>query len=182
MFLPLKIDNEITLKLPDSYQDANDLYQLIQQSVTSLGKWLPWVYLTVTVNDELRFLNQSMDEYYQGKSLSAVIIYQGKSAGMISFNRFDTKQKIGEIGYWLGNQFIGKGIMHRSVLGMCKFGFTELALDKIIIDAAVDNFPSNQVAHTCGFKLAQIKENSIKLTDGWHDANQWVLSKDEFKL
>ncbi|MCF6514590.1 GNAT family N-acetyltransferase [Lactobacillus sp. S2-2] len=112
-------------------------------------------------------------------SLNVIIKYHDKAVGTISFNNIDKKNRIADIGYWLSPIFEHQGIMARSLNAMCKIGFIEYNLNKIIINAVIDNDKSNQVAKKAGFHLDGTFRDQELLSDGFHDENQWSLLKRE---
>lgn len=176
-----KIDNEVRLALPRPKIDAEAVFHLMDESRDELKTWLPWVNDTKTVADEEKFLATTLAEFGTGDSMSTIILYKNQPAGMISFNRFRSMDKSAEIGYWLGTKFVGKGIMHRAVSGMCHTGFIDYRVNKIEIHAAIDNERSNHVAQQAGFHLdGCIRANEL-LSDGFHDGNIWTLLKNEWK-
>lgn len=176
-----KIDEEVSLALPRPKLDATPLFALIDDSRAQIAQWLPWVEKLKSIADEETFLMKMMARFGTGSSLNAVIRFKGQAAGMISFNKFHAMDQSTDIGYWLGNQFVGNGIMHRAVAGMCDLGFTDYHVHKIIIEAAVDNRRSNQVAEKAGFTCDGSVRANMLLADGYHDGNIWTMLADEWQ-
>ena len=83
--------------------------------------------------------------------MNLVLWYRDEPVGMISFNHFRPSDESGDIGYWLKKSVRGRGLAHQAVLAMCRIGFEEYGVNKVIIRAAVDNSPSNAVAQKAGF-------------------------------
>jgi ribosomal-protein-serine acetyltransferase len=111
-----------------------------------------------------------------------VIYYQNQPAGMISFNHFRRTDQSADIGYWLADRFTGQNIMHRAVQGICQLGFADYQLNKMVINAAVENTRSNQVAQNAGFKLdGTLRANELLLDGCFHDENHWSLLKNEWQ-
>ena len=57
-----------------------------------------------------------------------------------------------EIGYWLAKPYWGQGIMTAVVERICKIGFEEFGLIKILAHVFVDNIASAAVLQKCGFQ------------------------------
>ncbi len=176
-----QIDNEISLALPRPKIDAEPLFNLIDESRKELEPWLSWVSNTKSVEDEEKALSDDMEHFGTRYSLNTIILFQNHPAGMISFNKFRAKDQSTEIGYWLGTKFVGNGIMHRAVLGLCGIGFNEYKVHKIEIMAVVENQRSNNVAKQAGFHFDGSARAIRLLSDGFHDGNIWTLLEDEFK-
>lgn len=176
------VDNQIDLALPRPEIDSPALFSLIVASRKKLVAWLPWVLKIKSAEDELTFLKSVCQHYGEGKSLNTVIYYENQPAGMISFNKFKKTDQSADIGYWLGNKFTKKGIMQRSVKAMCQLGFNDYQLNKIVINAAVENQPSNHVAQRCSFHFDGVLRANEYLIDGhFHDENHWSLLRSEWE-
>ena len=175
-----KVDQDINSVLPRSEIDAEPLFRLIDESRATLTPWLPWVPNVMSPEDEKQALVESLQQYGKSVSLDTLIRYQGDLAGMISFNSINAANQSADLGYWLGNKFVGKGIIHHAVISMCSIGFNDYRLNKIEIIATVENQRSNQVAKEAGFHFdGHIR--SVELDqDGFHDGNLWSLLKEEW--
>lgn len=160
-----QIDDELSLALPRPKIDAQPLFDLVNNSRHELAAWLPWVPAMTSVADEEKFLTTVLEHFGTNTSVNLVIRYHDQAAGMISFNSFNTLSHSTEIGYWLGNQFAGKNIMHRAVLAMCDLGFIDYNLNKIEIHAAVNNDRSNHVA----------KKPVLRLMEQAGPLNYWTM-------
>jgi RimJ/RimL family protein N-acetyltransferase len=69
--------------------------------------------------------------------------------GMIGLERID--QGAAEVGYWMGAEERGRGLMSASVRLVCRHGF-ETGLERIQWRAIVGNRASAAVARGCGFR------------------------------
>lgn len=176
-----QVDNEVFLAIPRPEIDAKPLFKLVDDSRQQLEPWLPWVSNMKSFKDEEEFLFSAMKHFGTGYSLNTVIIFKNQAAGMISFNKFRAMDQSTEIGYWLGTKFVGNGIMHRAVSGMCDIGFSDYKVHKIEIRAAVENQRSNHVAQKAGFNLDGLVRANELLSDGFHNENIWTLLSNEWK-
>ena len=112
--------------------------------------------------------------------MNLVLWYRDEPVGMISFNHFRPSDESGDIGYWLKKSVRGRGLAHQAVLAMCRIGFEEYGVNKVIIRAAVDNSPSNAVAQKAGFHHDGTRRAGEKLADGFHDENEYSLLRSEW--
>ncbi|TPR39828.1 N-acetyltransferase [Apilactobacillus micheneri] len=177
---PYKIDNEISLILPNPEKHGPTMFNLIKVNRSYLAKWLPWANALKLVNDEVSFLNDNLKQYFAQNSLNLLIQYRNQLVGTISFNNINHNRKLADIGYWMGKEYSGHNIMHRCVLGMLSIGFEQYGLNKIMINAAVDNIASNHVAKNCDFHLDGVLREHELLLDGFHDENTWSMLKKEY--
>lgn len=177
-----KYDDEVSLSLPLPDKDSEALYDLIAESRATIAQWLPWAYELQSVADEKKFLKTTLSNFGLGVSLNCVVRYHNQPVGMISFNQFNKNHRHADIGYWLGNKWHHKNIMHRAVTAMLTIGFTEYNLRKIIINVDVNNDASNHVAQRLGCHLDGTKRDDILYYNGtFADMNEWTLLRSEWE-
>lgn len=177
--LSYQVTSDIILAVPRPQKDAPELFRLLDKHRQSFEYYLPWLSFTKDYHDEVRFLQSTNQHLGTGDSLNLVIWSKKQIAGMISFNHFDHTRDSADIGYWLGKEFQGQGIVTQAVIGICKLGFESYDLNRIIIQAATDNVASNAVAKRAGFKLEGTLRQNEKLHDGFHDENIYSYLKSD---
>lgn len=94
-------------------EDAEEFYELTIQSKSYLRRWLGWLDNINTVEDIATNIQSKLNELQKNNGLAKnfAIIYKGKIVGTIGFNKIDKMNSIGKIGYWLGEEYQGRGIM-----------------------------------------------------------------------
>jgi RimJ/RimL family protein N-acetyltransferase len=65
----------------------------------------------------------------------------------------DILRKNAEIGYWLAEDYWGKGIVTDAIHQIVKYGFENLDIVRIFARIYGTNIPSQKVVEKCGFKL-----------------------------
>ncbi|WP_099044387.1 GNAT family N-acetyltransferase [Leuconostoc citreum] len=177
-----KYDDDVSLSLPLPDNDAEALFALVENSRTTLAQWLPWANRLTSVDDEKNFLQKTLTHFGTGGSLNCVIRYRNEPVGMISFNTINKKRQQADIGYWLGNQWHHKNIMHRAVTALMTIGFDEYKLRKIIINVDVHNDASNHVAQKLNCHLDGTKrEDTSYGNDIFADMNEWTILRSEWE-
>ena len=78
------------------------------------------------------------------------IFLDGHLAGGAGF-RFGPFNVAGEIGYWIGSEFEGRGLVTRACRALIDYGFTDAGLHRIVIRAAPENTRSRAVPERLGF-------------------------------
>jgi ribosomal-protein-serine acetyltransferase len=126
------------------------MYQLINRSREHLRSWLPWVDGVTSEDDVKAFINISLDQVESGRGAHYALFHQGKMAGVTGFHPIDWPNRNAEIGYWLGEEFLGKGIVTRAAGILLHEGFCELGLNRIEIRCATENVRSRAVAKRLG--------------------------------
>lgn len=172
--LTYNVDSEIKLALPRPEIDGPKLFALIQAS-PNLGEFLPWVRLTKVAADEESFLHQCNEHWAKGRSLNLVIHYRNQVVGTLSLNSIHDCHA--DIGYWLGQEFEGRGIMSRSVAGLIslvKEDYPHIKRLELLADVA--NTRSNNVAKRLNFTFEACLKHRLKHYDGTiHSANLYAF-------
>ncbi|PTY78968.1 alanine acetyltransferase [Heyndrickxia sporothermodurans] len=145
-----KIDDELSLKLIE-LNDTAKVFELTNQSRGYLREWLPWLDSTTMIEDTKNFISSCLKGYSENKSLTTVILYDGEIVGTAGFNQLNWSNKTGQIGYWLSEDFQGKGIMTRVAKALTDYAFKELKLNKVEIKAAAENNKSRAIPERLGF-------------------------------
>lgn len=150
-----KIDERIALSLVQP-SFAKDYLAIVNQQREDLAQYLPWAANACDKTFFLTFINSSLHDYADGKSLTCAIVYEGQIVGNISFNKIDYKLSKASIGYWLSQKYRGRGIITKCVNSLIKIAFDELNLSKIEISVATTNLASRAVPERLDFKLEGI--------------------------
>ena len=159
-----EVDEELTLKMMNS-MNAERLFELTDRSRDYLKEWLPWLDHTTKVEHSKQFIEQAFQLHADRRALISGIFFRGELVGVISFNQFDWTNRIGYIGYWLGQDYQGKGITTRAVQALIDYGFDVLNLNRIDIRAAVENKASRAIPERLGFK----QEGLLRQTEWLYD-------------
>ncbi|UOQ46886.1 GNAT family N-acetyltransferase [Gracilibacillus caseinilyticus] len=175
-----KIDEELSLKLIE-LKDAEKVFALTESSRDYLREWLPWLDFTTKLEDTKAFIRNSLKGYAEGESLTTFIVYQNEIVGTASYNNLDRSNKIAYIGYWLGEDYQGKGIMTRVAGALTDYAINELNMNKVDIRAAAQNQKSRAVPEQLGF----VQEGSVRqaewLYDHYVDHVIYGMLADEWK-
>lgn len=145
-----KINNDISLK-PLRFKDATDFYNLINRNRDYLKEWLTWVDKVKEVNDSREFIKFTLKQAQDDMGFQAAIWYKGSLAGVIGFYNYNHENREASIGYWIGEEFRGKGIMSRTTKAIVNYGFTEMNLNRIEIRCAEYNLASQSIPKKLGF-------------------------------
>ncbi|MEK7171197.1 MAG: GNAT family N-acetyltransferase [Patescibacteria group bacterium] len=92
-------------------ENAPRLFQLVDESRERLGRWLPWVEHTKSEADSLTFIQQGLLDLEDDKAFHYGIWYDRQLVGVIGAHAWRADEKFLEIGYWIGKDFEGMGIM-----------------------------------------------------------------------
>ena len=175
-----QVSNEIELSLSIP-QYAEELFKLSDRNRNFLKEWLPWLDRITQESDTKDFLEAQLLKFQQGEALHVTIFYQNKLAGVVGYNEIDRANKIGYLGYWLGREYNGKGIMTQSVRELIEIGFDYYAFNRIDLRCAVANSRSRAIPERLGFTNEGIIRQAEKLSDRYVDHVVYGLLKDEYQ-
>lgn len=177
-----KIDEQVILRTFEE-NDAEAFYQLTIHSKEYLKEWLGWLDNIQTVEDTAENIQSRLNEVLEnrGHPISFAIIYNGEIAGTIGFGRIDQRNRTGVIGYWLGEQFQGRGIMSKSIEFLIGYGFNELQLNRIEIHVASENEKSRAIPERYGFKKEGVIRQAEFLYDHYVDHVLYGLLVEDWK-
>lgn len=174
-----KIDDELSLKMID-HRDAEELFELSDRSRDHIRTWLPWINFTKEVEDTRNYIKMSLKRYAENDGLTVCVLYNGKIAGVVDFHEIDDKNKMTSIGYWMGTEYIGKGLLTRACHFLFSFAFDELGMNRIEIRAAEKNVKSRGVPERLGFRQEGIIRQAAKLYDEYTDHVVYGMLKSEW--
>ncbi|MGJ3239500.1 MAG: GNAT family N-acetyltransferase [Anaerolineae bacterium] len=170
----LTVDADIHLRLHDSYQ-VDAFFNLIVDNHAHLSQWMVWVDNHQTVNDTYRYIMWEREQFAQRKGIATQVYYHNQVAGSAGLMIHDWSNGYGEIGYWLGEAFTGKGIITRAVRGLVNFAFNTLNLHKLVIRVAAENHKSAAVAKRLGFPLEGVQVQQQRIGDQYHDYHVYYM-------
>ena len=179
---PLHISSTITLK-PLSLSDAADIFRVIDSERAYLGKWLPFVPYTKTVDDSIQFVESVLSAPEETREMVFSIYAENIFVGLIGlkFAQYDKANKRAEIGYWLSEEHQKKGIVTQSVSALLDYAFSELGLNRVQIRCAVGNIPSKNIPRRLGFLLEGIERDGELLPDNqFADIEVYSILKKEW--
>lgn len=159
-----KINDDLALKLIE-LKDSNRVFELTDTSRNYLREWLPWLDTTTKLEDTIGFINMCLKGFSENRSLNTVILFKGNIVGVAGFNNINWSNKTAQIGYWLGEEYQGYGIMTRVAEALTEYAFKELALNKVEIRVAVGNKKSRSIPERLGF----INEGCIRQAEWLYD-------------
>ncbi len=160
--------------------DAEVVFQVIDKNRYYLKQWLPWLDDTKTVEDIRKYIQNDIVEFEKKEGCDFGIWYEGQWIGGIGLSSFGTKDRKTSIGYWLAEDFQGKGIMTDCVRTLVNYSFEQLNINRIVIRCAVENSKSRAITQRLGFKEEGVLRQSEWLYDHFVDLVIYSLLREEW--
>lgn len=164
-------------------EDAEEFYELTIQSKSYLRRWLGWLDNITTVEDIVTNIQSKLNEPQENNGLprNFAIIYKGKIVGTIGFNKIDKMNSIGTMGYWLGEEFEGQGIMSKAFQMIINYGFVDLQLNRIEVHVAEGNHQSRALPIRFDFQEEGTLREAEWLYDHYVDHVLYSLLASEWR-
>lgn len=146
----LKVDDEIELGLLEE-RHAQAVFELTDRNRVYIREWLPWVDFTNSAEDSKDFIKRSLKQFAENNGFQVGIWYQGELAGCMGYLYWHWPTRRTEIGYWLGQNYTGHGIMTRATRKLTEYAFSELGLNRVEIRCNPGNLKSRAVPERLGY-------------------------------
>lgn len=150
-------------------QYADELYALTDRNRAMLRQWLPWVDGATAPQKTRDFVTSQLALFAESKGLHTTIFHDGAIAGVLAFNAIDSLNQTGHIGYWLGADFQGKGIMTACVRELMRVGEEFYSLGRFEIRCAVGNAKSRAIPERLGFTNEGTLRRAERVNENWYD-------------
>lgn len=131
----LKVNDEILLELTDEHH-AHQLLSLVNVNRQYLREWLPWVDHMQTEENFLQYISRCKKQHEEGTDVGYMILFKNVPAGRLGIHYISSQNRSGAIGYWLAEEFTGKGIITKACIALINYCFDCLALNRIEIKCA----------------------------------------------
>lgn len=118
-------------------------------------------------------------ESSEERQLCRAIEVEGKAVGSVGvFCGTDVYEKSAELGYWLAEEFWGKGIMTQVVKQICRKAFEKFDIVRIYAEPFANNAGSKRVLEKAGFQLEGIMKNGVCKKGSVQDYCMYALLRD----
>lgn len=104
-----------------------------------------------------------------------------KVVGVLTLTRDALTPQSGEIGFWIGEKYWGRGLMTDALKLALEFGFTSLALEEITAWTFEKNVGSKKVLEKCGFRLDSIIRAAYFKYNEMQNRLNYKILRSEYK-
>lgn len=144
------ITQSLTLRLIDS-DDCQQLKTCITRSA-SLHQWIDWCHSDFSHDDAERFILATRLNWVKSQAYGFGVFSRDSDSlvGMVAINELYHTFNMASIGYWIADDYQGKGYGAAAVNALVEFCFAQLKLTRIEIVCDPDNQPSQRLIERCG--------------------------------
>lgn len=176
----IKVDDNLYLK-PWRTIYSVELFKLTDKNRKYLQPWLPWVPSVKIEQDSISYIVKANKEIANNKGLELGIWSYNKLVGCLGLHGLSQENRSGSLGYWLDQDHQGEGIMTRSIRALLDYLFTGFNLNRIVLEACIENIPSCAVAERLGFTKEGIARQSEFVNGRFLDYQVYSILKSEWK-
>ncbi len=177
---PLSLADDLELR-PLALSDADTFLSLIASNRAHLDQWLRWSGRIQTSDDARALIERFTLKLAAGDGFHAGIWLDKLLVGGIVCHGINRESRKSEIGYWLSEANVGKGIVTRACRAVIAELFTGEDLHRLEIQCAVDNVRSRAVAERLGFTFEGVKRESEWITTRYVDHALYSLLRQEWE-
>jgi ribosomal-protein-serine acetyltransferase len=170
----IEVENRLQMAIVSpAYSQA--IFDLASANRSYLENWLPWVDQMQSVAFIEQFIANSQEKNQLGMEFAFVILLDSQVVGRIGVYQIDQYHRTGEIGYWIGSEFAGYGIVSRCVVSLLDFCFRHLNLNRIEIRCTSDNLKSRKVPERIQFRHEGVLRQGARTRTGFADLELYAL-------
>jgi ribosomal-protein-serine acetyltransferase len=141
-------------------EDAPELFRAINASREHLRPWLNWIDSNTKPEHALQFIEHCVQEQDSQSGLVLGIFKNRQIIGEIGMHQWDHSLRKAQVGYWMSEEYAGKGILSKGLLRFLDFLYKKLDLNKVEIHFSPQNKASAKVAERLGFKVEGLLRQS----------------------
>jgi len=178
--LPLKSPSGVSI-IPVAVEHAAALASLVQKNIEHLQAYLPAVADLCSVETARDHLCRAVERASEGEIFEWHLFVEGSLCGSVRLKDIDRSDRKAKIGYFIGHQFAGRGIVSSAVSTVLEFCFGSLNLNRIELRCAVENVRSKRVAERLGFLHEGVLRQDECLNGVFVDQNIYGLLTTDFE-
>ncbi len=154
--------------------DAPAIFRALDSQREYLGRWLPFVATTRTVEDSRAFVQEAVG----GPELVFSLRMDDLFIGLVGFKETAADYSRTEIGYWIREDYQGRGLMTAAVRELVRFAMEQQGIGEIIIKCAVGNERSRNIPLRLGFMFREIIPRGEYVAEGaFRDVEVYSIRK-----
>jgi ribosomal-protein-serine acetyltransferase len=176
----LVVDDEIALVLAEE-RHAQVMTELIKRNQRRLARWEPWAEHPVTFDSTRAYIRASLEDFLRGCQVSTIIALDGgrRFIGRCGM-RINPHSSSGDIGYWIDEEYEGRGITRRAAQALVSSAFSELGLKRIDLRTSVQNKRSRALAERLGFAFDGIHARGLRFSNRTDDLALYSVTAEQW--
>ena len=185
--MPLPADLELAegplLLRPWRPEDAHALRTAVQESLKTVGRWLPWCHAGYDLDEASAWIVHCREGWATDEHFAFGVFdgNDGSLLGSVGLNQRNRMHRSASLGYWVRQSRQGEGLAWRAARLAARFGFDVLGLVRVEIVALPDNRASRRTAERVGARFEAIARHRLCVRDEARDAAVYGLVPEDLE-
>jgi RimJ/RimL family protein N-acetyltransferase len=173
----IELTDDRLLLRPPRLDDVEALFEAATESVSTVGRWLPWCHAGYQREESVAWINTCRAGWDRGEMYPFFIFDRqtNRLEGGCAINELDRPRLRANLGYWVRASDHRRGIATAAARLAARFAFDELGFKRLEIVAALGNAASQRVATKLGATREGLLRNRLRVGDVQHDAYGYSL-------
>jgi ribosomal-protein-serine acetyltransferase len=157
--------------------DATQLVEAVQESMGSVGRWLPWCHAGYGRDEAVAWVSHCRSGWRSGEHFAFPMFDagSGRLLGGVGLNQVEPLHRRANLGYWVRQSCQRQGLAALAGRLVARFGFEQLGLIRIEIVVLPDNRPSRATAERIGATCEANARNRLWVNERACDAAVYGL-------
>ena len=165
---PIVVSEQLAL-VPVELRDADELFELTECNRPYLRHWLPWLDNITRPEDTRAFIRAAQAQGSQNNGTQLAIRLDGRITGVVGHHQIDWRNRLTSLGYWVGEEFQGRGLVTAASRALVGHAFNQAQLNRVEIRCATGNDRSRAVPSRLGFREEGLLRDAEWLYDHFVD-------------
>jgi len=175
-----QLNSDVALRLLD-HRHAEELFALVDRNREHLRPWMLWTDGTTGVEHIRSFITGALQQFAENRGFHTGIWYRGQLAGAVGMLPIHWSNRSVELGYWLGEEFQGKGLVTMTCRALIEHVFRDLELNRVEIRIASENRRSQAVTKRLGFTHEGTFRQAELLNGTLVDIERFALLREDWE-
>lgn len=160
----LRLGDELALRLSERHHAAG-LYARIDAERERLARAFGWARNATPASIEAR-LRAALEQFRRGDGWHADLCWRGRPVGAMWLHFLQGAGGSTEVGYWLGAEVVGRGLVTRAMRGLQRHFFQGHGLGRVAIGVDPRNAESAAVPRRLGYQDEAVLRHAYRGPDG----------------
>lgn len=175
-----RLNPDVELRLLD-HRHVEELFALADHNRAHLEPWMTWIRGTTGVEHICEFIQGALKQFAENRGFHTGIWYRGQLAGAVGMLPIHWSNRSVELGYWLGAEYQGKGLVTMTCRALIEHAFRDLQLNRVEIRLASGNLRSKAVTERLGFTHEGTFRQAELLNDRLVDIERFSLLREDWE-
>lgn len=132
--------------------DAEAMIEAVTASVEHLSPWMAWLADGYDPASTRANAEESEGAWSAGTQLQYVLVDDERILGSAALHVEDPDRRVGEVGYWLRPEAVGRGLARAAVAVLLDVAFDDIGLERVELWHDAANVRSGRVPDALGMR------------------------------